>query len=117
MKLVKLQNNKFLHYLSDRKNKISVSGVSMKLDWLIVLGVIALVFIILLYSSYNLISSIEADLGENDAERNSQSQIKLKERDMRTVLDDLLDRRNISSVKKVIVPIETSTTTEDIIEN
>ena len=100
MKSKKTQSNKFMRYVGCRTNKLSISGISVRTDWYILLSFIVIIFIILMIWSLNTFWSINESL--NSVETTSNSDVILKEREMRAVLDDLLERRNIPAVKEVL---------------
>lgn len=66
MKLPKIQKNSFNRYLSNRKLSLGVSGFSIRVDWLIILGGSLLLLLFLLWSSLSLFKDVSYQIKGDD---------------------------------------------------
>lgn len=112
----KKNNGKFARYLNDRKNKISISGISINFDWYFILVLSFIIFILFMFNAWSTYSNVEEDLMAME-EAGGQQSLTIHEEKLEAVLSDLGERRTIRSITLTAPEFDEESDEEEIAES
>jgi hypothetical protein len=110
-------NDKFKIYLKNRKEKMTFFGFSKKIDWIILIIVLAVVFVILISSSLNSFNEVDKLIEEGIVIDTSVKDDVIDTEKLSKILKNFNEREDRFNALTNELEIQAPTSTEESIES